>query len=202
MCHASNILFTLTCLRDTFRCHFFQSQSHVGCLMLKVSIYLILIIVNTHCSHYLKVFNSRKLICSTGKKNKQFQWWCNRSGNCFLLGLQQTLILWAQHRLLMAHLINYWWLMMSCPALSWVTKPSLHLSAEAEIHADIWHLQIDAKLAHTGELIPCRSWWSCPGSWWQPSSVGIGARAPQSQGIWLWKSIKSAKNHMAKSYSK
>lgn len=53
VCHASNILFSLTCLRDTFWCHFFQLQSHVGCLMLKVSIYLILIIVNTHCSHYL-----------------------------------------------------------------------------------------------------------------------------------------------------
>lgn len=112
---------------------------------------------------------------------------------------------WAQNRHLMAHLINYWWLMTSCPALSRVTKPSLLLStynSEAEIHADTWHLQTGAKLASTDELIPCRSWWSCPGSWWQPSSMGIGARVPQSQGTWLWKSIKSAKNHMAKSYGR
>lgn len=46
----------------------FQLQSHMGCISVKVSIYLILIAVNNHYSHYVQIFNSRKLISSIANK--------------------------------------------------------------------------------------------------------------------------------------
>lgn len=40
----------------------------MGCISVKVSIYLVLIAVTNHYSHYVQIFNSRKLISSIANK--------------------------------------------------------------------------------------------------------------------------------------
>lgn len=119
---ARMILFCLTCLWDMFAYNFFELQSHVGCLLVKAPIYLILIIANTHYSHYLQVFNSRKLIRSRANKNQ----WLQQSPFFPSWTVPDTQLLQirprASNRLFMAHLFNCWLPRTSSCALSLVKK--------------------------------------------------------------------------------
>lgn len=119
---ASIILFCLTCLWDMFAYNFFELQRHVGCLLVKAPVYLILIIANTHYSHYLPVFNSRKLLCSRAKKNQRLQqspffpsW---TVPDTQLPQIRPR----ASNRLFMAHVFNCWLPRTSSCTLSLVKK--------------------------------------------------------------------------------